>query len=303
MMSRLDAAATAVSARESTSPSRARQVRWVAGELRRALAHEDMADLDATVDGLFTGPALNRYLTLARDGALRVAPYRRTTPSPASERVRLDCLALLAAELGRPMPEVERPLTPVLRDTVPHRQQRTMWSRLDQLSRERHSTPGRTRLLSMVGIVLDTGARAGELCAMHIADLSPDLSSLRLHRRPQARRVSEPELERQSLCPSTQVALRYWLEEREAIVSRLDGSVSALWVSVRGNHVTSDSGATIRRPAGLPLHPRGLRRAYERAVDELNVDLAGTAGWVPLPSRLEQLRRGTAPAADTTPPG
>jgi hypothetical protein len=109
--------------------------------------------------------------------------------------------------------------------------------------------------------------------------------------------VSEPELERQSLCPSTQMALRYWLEEREAIVSRLEGSVSALWVSVRGNHVTSDSGASIRRPAGLPLHPRGLRRAYERAVNELNVDLAGTADWVPLPSRLEQLRRGTAPAA------
>jgi hypothetical protein len=42
----------------------------------------------------------------------------------------------------------------------------------------------------------------------------------------------------------------------------------------------------------MPLQSRGLRRAYERAVDELNVDFAGMRDWQPLPSRLEQLRRG-----------
>jgi hypothetical protein len=42
----------------------------------------------------------------------------------------------------------------------------------------------------------------------------------------------------------------------------------------------------------MPLMPRGLARAYTRAVVELNVELAGEPGWEPLPTRLEQLRRG-----------
>jgi hypothetical protein len=41
----------------------------------------------------------------------------------------------------------------------------------------------------------------------------------------------------------------------------------------------------------MPLRPRGLQRAYTRAVVELNTELAGSPGWQPLPYRLEQLRR------------
>ena len=290
---RIDTAAESVCAHESTSPSRARQVRWVAGELKRALEHPGMAGLGQDVASLFTGEALDTYLTLARDGELRVAPYRRTTPSPASERVRLDCLTLLASALGRSMPAVERPAFPVLREPIPQPQQRTMWERLEVLAGRPWNSQGRIRLLAMMGVVLDTGARAGELCAMRLDDLAPDLSTVHFHRRPQARRVSEPTAERLPLSAGTRVAVRRWLAERHEIMSRLEGAeVTALWVSVRGNHLERPDGSSLPRPAGMPLQPRGLRRAYERAVNELNTDLAGTPGWEPLPSRLEQLRRG-----------
>jgi integrase len=294
---RLDAATAAACARGTTSPSRARQLRWVAGELRRALDHKDLADLEPDVRTLFTEAALGRYLALARAGELRVAPYRTTSPSPASERVRLDCLGLLAAELGLTMPSVARPSMPDLRTPVPIPQQRAMWARLDEVASQAHSSPARSRLLAMVGVVLDTGARAGELCAIHVDDLAPDLATVRFHRRPQAQRVREPVLELLPLSPGTQVALRHWLADRHDIVSRLQGSVSALWVSVRGNHAERPDGSSVPRPAGMPLHTRGLRRAYERAVDDLNMDLAGTPGWDPLPSRLEQLRRGAPGSA------
>jgi hypothetical protein len=64
-------------------------------------------------------------------------------------------------------------------------------------------------------------------------------------------------------------------------------------VSVAGNHagLPAADGHSIRRPAGMPLRPRGLQRAYTRAVVELNSELAGSPGWRPLPYRLEQLRR------------
>ena len=293
LVTRIDSAAEAVCARDSTSPSRARQVRWVAGELKRALEHPAMEALHPDVPSVFTSTALDQYLTLARDGELRVAPYRNTAPSPASERVRLDCLGLLAVELGTAMPALDRPAFPTLREPVATPQQRTMWERLEALATRPWSAQGRVRLLAMMGVVLDTGARAGELCSMHVDDLAPDLSTIRFHRRPQARRVSEPTPERLPLSPATKVALRRWLDERHEIVSRLQGAaVTALWVSVRGNHVDRPDGTSLPRPAGMPLQPRGLRRAYERAVNELNTDLAGTPGWTPLPSRLEQLRRG-----------
>lgn len=146
-----------------------------------------------------------------------------------------------------------------------------------------------------VGTVLDTGARVGELCALRVDDL--DLSGaqpvLTVVRRPQARAAAEPVTERILLSPGTHVALRQWLATREEIIDSLQLGVKALWVSVAGNHagLPAADGHSIRRPAGMPLRPRGLQRAYTRAVAELNSELAGSAGWRPLPYRLEQLRR------------
>ena len=41
----------------------------------------------------------------------------------------------------------------------------------------------------------------------------------------------------------------------------------------------------------MPLMPRGMQRAYTRAVVEANMALHGSPGWIPLPIRFEQLRR------------
>jgi hypothetical protein len=103
--------------------------------------------------------------------------------------------------------------------------------------------------------------------------------------------------ERLVLSGPTAAALRHWLTARDAIVIPLHIGVRELWVSVAGNHAgrPAPDGHTIRRPAGMPLQPRGLQRAYTRAVVELNAELAGSPGWRPLPYRLEQLRRAVEP--------
>jgi hypothetical protein len=62
------------------------------------------------------------------------------------------------------------------------------------------------------------------------------------------------------------------------LVRRVQGTATAVWVSVRAHHAG---------PVGMPLMSRGLARAYTRAVVELNVELAGEPGWEPLPTRLE----------------
>ena len=89
------------------------------------------------------------------------------------------------------------------------------------------------------------------------------------------------------------MTLKAWLEVRETLVQPLHGTAKALWVSVMPNHAgrLNVEGEAIRRPPGMPLMPRGMQRAYTRAVVEANMALAGSPGWLPLPVRFEQLRR------------
>ena len=151
----------------------------------------------------------------------------------------------------------------------------------------------RVRLFALIGVELDTGARVGELAALTLADLADDLSTLRIVRRPQARTVSEAVHDTVKLSDGTRAALRAWLEVRGTLVEPLHGNAKALWVSVMPNHAgrLNVQGEAIRRPPGMPLMPRGMQRAYTRAVVEANMNLAGSPGWIPLPVRFEQLRR------------
>jgi integrase len=151
------------------------------------------------------------------------------------------------------------------------------------------------RLLAIIGTVLDTGARVGELCALRVQDMELDVRepAITIVRKPQARRIAEPVTERIALSRGTAAALRNWLERRQELIDEFDLGVKSLWVSVAGNHagLPAQDGHSIRRPPGMPLQPRGLQRAYTRAVVELNSELAGSPGWQPLPYRLELLRR------------
>ncbi|MFC6370104.1 tyrosine-type recombinase/integrase, partial [Nonomuraea thailandensis] len=162
------------------------------------------------------------------------------------------------------------------------------------------------RMLAMSSVVLDTGSRVGELCALRLEDLSPSLEEVRITRRPQNARPNTPvSVEVYPLRRATRAALQRWLQVRRLLMTEVTGGADWLWVSVRGNHgggVVEDVEPEYR-PAGTALQPRGVARSYTRTVTKVNLDLAGTEDWEPLPVRMEQLRRGVdAPELHLVPP-
>lgn len=303
----LDRAVDDLLASPGVSAARARQLRWVAGELHRAAGREEFpAAARTSLAALFSADAVAVYLSLAACGELR----RRAVADPgrapdASMRVRVDCLELLARAARVPLRAPQRPAVPEPKPVVGARQRSLLHHHLAEQAERSGADPGRIRLLALIGVVLDTGARAGELCALHVGDLSPDLSSVTVVRRPQARSVSPPVTEVLPLSGPSRAALRRWLPVRQQLVVSVRGTATALWVSVRGNHagVLDEAGRSLRRPPGMPLMPRGLARAYTRTVVRLNTEMAGQPGWEPLPYRLEQLRRAIAAAAPEPPAG
>ncbi len=296
----LDRTVADLAEREQVSAARLRQLRWVAGELRRAVELPGFPDPPSdggALAALLSPAPVTAYLTAADRGELR----RRAAAGPgastlASRRVRLDCLRMIAAAGGCP-PVDERPDMPAPHQVVAARERGELRRYLAEHASHAGANASRVRLLALVGVVLDTGARAGELCAMRLPDLAPDLSTVVVTRRPQARSVNEPTVERVPLSGPTIGALRHWLAVREGLVAGVQGGKSALWVSVRGNHagVLEPGGAARRRPPGMPLRPRGLARAYTKAIVALNQELAGAPGWRPLPRQLERLRRAIHP--------
>lgn len=293
------AAAERLCAREDTSAARARQIRWFVKELRLALAHPEYrphGPIETAAD-LFQAQAVSSYLDLGRRGELRTRASRvpGAVSSPASMRVREDCLKLLARELGVPVEFGERVEHPQVREPVDAPTRSQLRAHLIERAENPPVLAAHVRLLAVIGTVLDTGARVGELCALTLEDLDleTDQPTVTIVRKPQARRVAEPVTEQVTLSPGTVAALRHWLRHRQELIDEFQLGVKALWVSVAGNHagLPAQDGHAIRRPPGMPLRPRGLQRAYTRAVVELNAELAGSVGWRPLPYRLEQLRR------------
>lgn len=168
---------------------------------------------------------------------------------------------------------------------------------LSDLADRRDATTSQLRMLAVSCLVSDTAARAGELCALTLEDLSPTLEEVRLLRRPQGWAEEDAYLELVALTTLSRAALRRWLPERQALLHRVSGSATALWVSLHGNH--RDGQVT---PPGTPLQPRGLARAWTKSVVTTNVQLGGEPGWEPLPTRMEQLRRGVDPRSTPAPP-
>ncbi|MFE1320920.1 site-specific integrase [Kitasatospora phosalacinea] len=279
--------------RPPTGASRAKQLRWVAGELRTALERGAVPPGAAvSLAALLAPDSLAAYLTAAEQGLLRRRPAARPDqPSPASMRVREDCLRILATEAGVTiaLPERERPAV-ALREVVTARPRSILLGHLEHATRPGQSD-ARTRILAIIATVLDTGCRAGELCALRTHDVDLHRGTVRLTRLPQHRDPrTPPATETVALSPTTRAALRHWLTARERLTLRDttkppgpdNQTTDALWVSI------APSGHP--RP-GLPLHFRGLARAYARAVHDLNTDMASEPGWHPLPRRMEPLRR------------
>ncbi|MFJ1757164.1 site-specific integrase [Kitasatospora sp. NPDC088134] len=285
-----------------TGPSRAKQLRWVAGELRTALERGAIPpEAAASLNALLAPAALAAYLGAAEQGLLRRKPAARPDqPSPASMRVRENCLRILGAEAGLTLalPERERPAVE-LRPVITARPRSILLGHLESATRPGQDD-ARTRILAVIGTVLDTGCRAGELCALRTGDIDLRHGTIRLTRLPQHRDPSAPPAtETVALSPTTRAALRHWLTARARLTLRDttrppgpgNETTDALWVSI------APSGHP--RP-GLPLHVRGLARAYARTVHDLNTDMAGQPGWHPLPRRMEPLRRAVELRPDDT---
>ncbi|MEU8926120.1 site-specific integrase [Kitasatospora sp. NPDC048545] len=276
-----------------TGMSRAKQLRWVAGELRTALERGAIVPTAAgSLALLFAPDTLAAYLAAAERGLLRRKPAARPgQASPASMRVRHDCLRILGARAGvavtlpdRDPPKVE------LRPVGAARPRNVLLGHLEHSARPGRSD-SRSRILAIIGTVLDTGCRAGELCALRTDDVDLHRGTIHLTRLPQHRDPrTTPATETVALSGPTRAAMRHWLTIRSHLVARDPNrpispgneTTDALWVSI------APSGHP--RP-GLPLHFRGLARAYARAIHNLNTEMASEPGWHPLPRRMEQLRR------------
>ncbi|SEE59475.1 hypothetical protein SAMN04490357_7698 [Streptomyces misionensis] len=305
---------------QAPSEARRRQIRAHARELVRALKHpehpltvaDDLADILAR-------DSLQEYERLALVGELRDRGAKRPT-SEATAMVRSGVMVLLQRELGlevfhlRQLEQLpgKEPVDVVRRERLRASLQtlsdtigtRTRWTVDGGLLTRGY--PLWVRMLAMSSVVLDTGCRVGELCALRLEDLSPALDEVRITRRPQNARPNTPvSVEVYPLRRSTRAALQRWFLVRRLLMSEVTGSADALWVSVRGNHsgtVDEETGPQ-HRPAGTTLQPRGAGRAYAAAVAKVNAELAGTEGWSPLPERMEQLRRGVAaPELHLVPP-
>ncbi|WP_415962042.1 hypothetical protein [Streptomyces sp. 021-4] len=293
------------------SEARCRQIRAHARELVRALQHpghpltvaDDLGDVLAR-------DSLQQYERLALVGELRDRGEKRPT-SEATAMVRSGVMVLLQRELGLEVHHLRQLEQLPGKEPVDVARRERLRASLQTLSDvigtgtgwsvERGLLAGkyplRVRMLAMASVVLDTGPRVGELCAQRLEDLSPTLEEIRVRRRPQNVRPGTPDVvEVYPLRRATRAALKRWLLVRRLLMTEMTGGADWLWVSVRGNHggVVADGVEPEYRPAGTALQPRGVARSYTRTVTTVNIDLAGTEGWEPLPVRMEQLRRGVA---------
>lgn len=179
------------------SAERGRQLHMVVGMWDRAVGHESMPGrARRKADQLFTPPALRAFWALAVDGQLRRWEKDVGKPLPvASQRTVRDCLRILA---GLVVPAGKRLRLPVveepeLKPTVAPGQLVALYRELVDLAGggplERDGlgikAQEHARLLALVSVVLDTGARVGELAAMNVDDLADDLAWVRVVRRGQ----------------------------------------------------------------------------------------------------------------------
>lgn len=305
---------------EAPSEARERQIRAHARELVRALLHPEhpLTVADPLAD-ILARDSLKQYERLALVGELRDRGEKRPT-SEATAMVRSGVMVLLQRELGlevfhlRQLEQLpgKEPVDIIRRERLRASLQtlsdvigtRTGWSVERGLLT--HGYPLWVRMLAMASVVLDTGARVGELCALRLEDLSPALEEVRVRRRPQNARPGTPDaVEVYPLRRATRAALQRWLLVRRLLMTDVTGGADSLWVSVRGNHggIVAEDVRPEYRPAGTALQPRGVARSYTRTVTTVNLDLGGTEGWSPLPVRMEQLRRGVAePELQLVPP-
>ncbi|MGZ4483602.1 MAG: hypothetical protein ACXVW8_04710 [Nocardioidaceae bacterium] len=272
-------------ARSGRSASRCRQLSWVASEMGVFAGTLPARERPVAAPAWFAEAFVAGYLAAADAGTLR----RRgagALPSPdATRRSRRACLRLLAEAAGLPDPVPDSVGLPEPRPRVEDRAatlavQHWRWRALPADAR-----PGDVRTAAMAVLVHEAGMRSGELAALLPGDLDLDAGSVTYQPRPPSTRQLPPP-RTVSLSGPAVAALRHWLRVRAELTMKTPRT-KTLWVSLAANH----DGSGVRRPAGMPLQPTGLRRAHARAVAQVNFFLAGTSGFDPLPRTVGPLRR------------
>lgn len=270
------------------SASRARQLRWVVGELTTYAPSLSPGQRPVEASDWFDGAFITAFLTAADSGQLR---RRGTTgrPTPdATRRVRRSCLRLLAYAAGLPDPVSDQILPPSLKSRADPVPARLALAHLAGEASRSTASAGEVRAAAMAALVREAGLRSGELAALEPASIDLDAATLTYQPRPPAARELPPVRTTPLSAPTVKV-VAHWLQVR-AELTRDNPWTRTLWVSLAPNH----DGTGRRRPSGLPLRPNGVRRAHTRAVSSVNVELAGTPGYFPLPATVGRLRDTSA---------
>jgi integrase len=275
------------------SASRARQLRMVVGMWAVALERWPAGSRRPSVSPrtMFSEPVLRTFWEMAVAGELRTRGEARGALAVPSQRVVRDCLGLLGdavvpgQEVWLPVVHQQDP-----KATVSPAQLRVLYRALVDMAADAPveyngaslSLQDRVRLLAMLSVVLDTGARSGELESMRLDDLAEGEAAVLVRRVPQ----NGDHLAFDEVCAlqdGTRVALRRWLSVRRGLVAEMEGTQAALWVSLRPNQW--------QEKAGFALRAQGIQKAYTRGAAALNGVMAGRAEWEPLPTTLERVRR------------
>lgn len=269
------------------SAERGKQLRWVRGEVHRAVEGGLLPEVAAgTLADLYRPDVLGTFLAAADADELRGRKREATAgPSGRSARHRREVLGLLAREAGIKA-TVPRLVAPPARELLTAEQVEHVWRfvasepwRLDPRS-ARHRML--VRLCALVAVVLDTGARSGALVSMETADVAEDLSTATVGEETFV--VSE----------RTRRALRSWLSVRADMVARLAGTPPrALWVTVHGGG--RREAGDMPPITGTPLAARTVQEQYAAATRRANGERHAEPGWVMLPRRLDLLRRSANP--------
>lgn len=282
-------------AQSSAGASRSRQLAWVASEMALFAETLPAPERPTAPPAWFAPGFVSRYLAEADAGQLRRRAAAARPAPDATRRVRRACLRLLAEAAGIDDPTPDSVELPALKPRVEsHTAARAVrhWS---ALALPVDAPPSEVRTAAMAVLIHEAGLRSGELAALVPGDLDLSACTVTYQPRPPSTRTL-PAPRTVSLSSAAVTALRHWLEVR-AVLTQRTPRTRTLWVSLAANH----DGSGVRRPAGMPLQPTGLRRAYSRAVAALNVQLAAMPGFEPLPRTAGRLRpeEETPPTATT----
>lgn len=284
----LDAALAADGRRAATR----RQRRWALTDLARHAAAVCGVSLQRlTVADMLAPESVASWLAAAGRGQTRARGGGQS--SAAAQRARLASVRALASHLRAPVPALPR-LPRVERLPSPDEADAVFAIRILGRSRpvglrEKHWI----RTTALAALVLDTGARIGELSAVRLTDLSlaaptgggevtlPDRPPG--HRLPIGVELYDPAYMRtMRFGAPTADAVRRWLTVRRRLVAGLEGGdPQALWVAVgAGGDADGPAG---QRP-GMPLSSRSLHRSWRRTAGLLDrLEVAG------VPARLGAL--------------